>query len=131
MFHIKGQDPSLQVREYIYEEHTLIQTPIDPNPTWLSGDVIDVRRVVSRWQEKHDPPAKRPKVRSLDSIRVFSIDVQIPLQSAFPQPQGTYLPIPRQLHLLGLSPFEGRQHCGLDVSGCLSSCLTGFVPERD
>ncbi|KAK7693238.1 hypothetical protein QCA50_002804 [Cerrena zonata] len=109
-------DGPWDIRDFVVKQCFISKIPI---PTWLSGDVIDVRRVVSRWQEKHDPPAKRPKVRNLNPIRVSDTNVQVPLQSAFPQPQGTYLPIPRQLHLLSLSPFEGRQHCGLDVSGPL------------
>ncbi|CAL1704142.1 unnamed protein product [Somion occarium] len=85
-------DGPWDVRDFVVKQCFISKIPIPP---WLAGDVIDVRRVVSKWQEKHDPPAKRPK-------------------SSFPQPQGTYLPIPRQLHLLGLAPFEGRQHCGID-----------------
>lgn len=55
-----------------------------------------MRRLIGRWQEKCDPQKAKPKA-----------------QTAF-QPQGTYLPIPLQLHLLGLAPFQGRQHCGID-----------------
>ena len=35
---------------------------------------------------------------------------------AFPLPKRMTFSIPRQLHALGLEPFEGRQHSGIDVS---------------
>lgn len=35
-------------------------------------------------------------------------------------PYGTFLPMVRQLHILGLGAFEGRQHCGRDVRIVLS-----------
>ncbi|KAL4251632.1 3'-5' Exoribonuclease [Abortiporus biennis] len=86
-------DGPWDVRDFVVKQCFISKIQI---PIWLSGDVMDVRRLVARWQDKHDPHRK-PKV-----------------QSSFAQPQGTFLPITRQLHLLGLSPFEGRQHCGID-----------------
>ncbi|KAI0078183.1 hypothetical protein K474DRAFT_967896 [Panus rudis PR-1116 ss-1] len=83
-------DGPWDVRDFVVKQCFISKIPL---PSWLSGDVIDVRRLVSRWYEKHDSQKKSKS-------------------SQFPQ--GMYLPIPRQLHLLGLSPFEGRQHCGID-----------------
>lgn len=83
-------------------------------PHWLSGDVVDVRRLVGRWIEKHTDPTKKPKPqvhadRFHTCLRAHTLRL---LQ------QSTFLPITRQLHVLGLAPFEGRQHCGIDVSTC-------------
>ncbi|KAI0083989.1 ribonuclease H-like domain-containing protein [Irpex rosettiformis] len=67
-----------------------------PLPSWLTGDVLDVRRVVARWQERNNITRKS---RS---------------SNGFTASRGTFLPITRQLQLLGLGAFEGRQHCGID-----------------
>jgi len=57
-----------------------------PMPDWLRGDVLDVRRSVSQWVSQQ--PEHRPNRVTLN--------------------------ISRQLRALGLSPFEGRQHSGID-----------------
>jgi len=86
-------DGPWDVRDFVVKQCFMSKVSL---PIWLSGDVMDIRRLVARWQEKHDPH-KKPKG-----------------QQSFPQPQGMFLPITRQLHLLGLPPFQGRQHCGID-----------------
>lgn len=86
-------DGPWDVRDFVVKQCFISKITI---PTWLAGDVIDVRRVVARWQERNDPHmrAKAP--------------------GPFSQSRGTFLPIVRQLHVLGLGEFEGRQHCGMD-----------------
>lgn len=80
-------DGPWDVRDFVVKQCFISKIPI---PHWISGDVVDVRRLVGRWMEKHTDPSKKPKA------------------------QGTFLPITRQLHILSLAPFEGRQHCGID-----------------
>lgn len=58
--------------------------------------------------------AKAP-VSCLNNQRYRLPDPCAPLQGPFSQSRGTFLPIVRQLHVLGLGEFEGRQHCGMDV----------------
>ncbi|OSD02860.1 hypothetical protein PYCCODRAFT_1444927 [Trametes coccinea BRFM310] len=71
-----------------------------PIPPWLTWDIVDVRRVVGEWHAFSTPDpdggANRRPV------------------GAFPLPRRVSLSIPRQLHALGLEPFEGRQHSGID-----------------
>ncbi|KAI9064213.1 hypothetical protein FKP32DRAFT_1611313 [Trametes sanguinea] len=71
-----------------------------PIPSWLTWDIVDVRRLVGEWHAFSTPDpdggANRRPV------------------GAFPLPRRVSLSIPRQLHALGLEPFEGRQHSGID-----------------
>ena len=73
---------------------------------------MDVRRLVGRYLEKHADPSKktRPPVRATPYTHVT---ISHSMRRCY---QGTFLPITRQLQVLGLAPFEGRQHCGIDVS---------------
>ncbi|KAJ3556641.1 hypothetical protein NM688_g1912 [Phlebia brevispora] len=87
-------DGPWDIRDFVVKQCFISKMPL---PRWISGDVMDVRRVVAKWQEKTDLRSK-----SKGSV-------------AFSSPSGTFLPITRQLHLLGLGSFEGRQHCGMDV----------------
>lgn len=73
---------------------------------------MDVRRVVAQWQQRSDPHLKaRSSVCPSHTISPQG-RADTPQQMA---PMGTFLPMVRQLHLLGLGAFEGRQHCGRDV----------------
>lgn len=83
---------------------------------------MDVRRVVARWQEKNDARNK-PNGSVATVVLPCEESPLIPYQVAFASSSGTFLPITRQLHLLGLGSFEGRQHCGMDVCISLSSSL--------
>ncbi|KAF7970746.1 hypothetical protein HWV62_1520 [Athelia sp. TMB] len=64
-------------------------------PEWLRGDVIDVRKQVIFWSEGQ-PSSYRRTPRPKPGERRQSLG------------------IPLQLHALGLSSFEGRQHSGID-----------------
>ncbi|KAI0340609.1 hypothetical protein BDW22DRAFT_1360017 [Trametopsis cervina] len=86
-------DGPWDIRDFVVKQCFMSKISLPP---WLAGDVLDVRRVVARWQERNDT-AKKAKSQSL-----------------FPQSRGTFLPITRQLEVLGLGAFEGRQHCGID-----------------
>ena len=47
-----------------------------PLPSWLTGDVLDVRRVVARWQERNAPARKpRSSVRPLRLAMPFSLQL--------------------------------------------------------
>lgn len=51
------------------ETHSIKQIPI---PHWVSGDVMDVRRLVGRWLEKHVDPAKKTKPQVGRITHVFN-----------------------------------------------------------
>ncbi|KAI0374669.1 hypothetical protein BV20DRAFT_935217 [Pilatotrama ljubarskyi] len=72
-----------------------------PIPPWLTLDVMDVRRVVGEWHAFVTGGADRGGAERRPT-------------GAFPLPRRVTLSIPRQLHALGLEPFEGRQHSGID-----------------
>ncbi|KIP04762.1 hypothetical protein PHLGIDRAFT_75411 [Phlebiopsis gigantea 11061_1 CR5-6] len=83
-------DGPWDIRDFVVKQCFISRIPI---PQWLAGDVVDVRRVVAQWQQRSEQLHKpRPSVA----------------------PYGTFLPMVRQLHILGLGAFEGRQHCGRD-----------------
>ncbi|EKM55686.1 uncharacterized protein PHACADRAFT_256486 [Phanerochaete carnosa HHB-10118-sp] len=77
-------------------------------PTWLARDFIDVRRIVAQWQQRNDP--NKPRQQG-------------------PTPNCAYLPMVRQLHLLGLGPFQGRQHCGQDDTRNVARIITELARQ--
>ncbi|KAI0303413.1 ribonuclease H-like domain-containing protein [Multifurca ochricompacta] len=67
-------------------------------PLWLRGDVMDVRKVVSAWSEFSRPHTPKASSRGAALPRRKSPNIE------------------NQLRCLDLSPFEGRQHSGIDDS---------------
>ncbi|KAH9854042.1 ribonuclease H-like domain-containing protein [Lenzites betulinus] len=65
-------------------------------PVWLTWDVMDVRFAVGEWHA------------------LATAGTEYRTTGAFPLPRRVSLSIPRQLHALGLAPFEGRPHSGID-----------------
>jgi 3'-5' exoribonuclease 1 len=60
-------------------------------PSWLQGEVLDIRTTVVDWMKLQPGKDAKP----------------IPRRSAN---------IAAQLKALGLQAFRGREHCGIDVS---------------
>ncbi|KAI0708969.1 ribonuclease H-like domain-containing protein [Earliella scabrosa] len=87
-------DGPYDIRDFVVKQCFISKIPV---PVWLTWDVMDVRRAVGEW---HDFATAATRERSPDG--------------AFPLPRRVALSIPRQLHALGLEPFEGRQHSGID-----------------
>ncbi|KAI0721557.1 ribonuclease H-like domain-containing protein [Cerioporus squamosus] len=81
------------IRDFVVKQCFISKIPV---PVWLTWDVMDVRRAVGEWHDFTTALAERRQV------------------GAFPLPRRVILSIPRQLHALGLEPFEGRQHSGID-----------------
>ena len=86
-------------------------------PSWLKGDVLDVRKVVSVWAAMNrasDSQQINTKVCPellFDDRLSFSSYWQFPTSYHFRS-----LNITHQLRALRLGPFQGRLHCGIDVS---------------
>lgn len=79
-------DGPYDIRDFVIKQCFISKIRV---PYWLQGDVLDVRNSVSRW------------------VNFNAIYSQASLHRQV-------LNIPRQLHVLGLSEFEGRQHSGID-----------------
>ncbi|TFK90933.1 hypothetical protein K466DRAFT_573941 [Polyporus arcularius HHB13444] len=86
-------DGPYDIRDFVVKQCFISKIPV---PVWLTWDVMDVRRAVGEWHDFATASAERRQV------------------GAFPLPRRVVLSIPRQLHALGLEPFEGRQHSGID-----------------
>ncbi|RPD65915.1 hypothetical protein L226DRAFT_608848 [Lentinus tigrinus ALCF2SS1-7] len=86
-------DGPYDIRDFVVKQCFISKIPV---PVWLTWDVMDVRRAVGAW---HDFTTASADPREV---------------GAFPLPRRVTLSIPRQLHALGLEPFEGRQHSGID-----------------
>ncbi|KAI0781150.1 ribonuclease H-like domain-containing protein [Trametes elegans] len=86
-------DGPYDVRDFVVKQCFISKIPLPP---WLAADVMDVRRTVGEWHA------------------ATAADADKRLSGAFPIPRRVTLSIPRQLHALGLEPFEGRQHSGID-----------------
>ncbi|TBU48003.1 ribonuclease H-like domain-containing protein [Dichomitus squalens] len=89
-------DGPYDIRDFVVKQCFISKIPV---PAWLSGDVMDVRRVVGEWHDANTAAA----------VERRQVNV-----GAFPLPRRMTFPIPRQLHALGLEPFVGRQHSGID-----------------
>ncbi|KAI0336311.1 hypothetical protein GY45DRAFT_1315626 [Cubamyces sp. BRFM 1775] len=91
-------DGPYDVRDFVVKQCFISKIPV---PTWLTWDVMDVRRVVG-------------ECHAFTTSATVDRDAQRRPAGAFPLPRRVALSIPRQLHALGLEPFEGRQHSGID-----------------
>ncbi|KAI8998834.1 ribonuclease H-like domain-containing protein [Trametes punicea] len=90
-------DGPYDIRDFVVKQCFISKIPV---PVWLTWDVMDVRRSVGEWHAFATADADR----GADHRPA----------GAFPLPRRVTLSIPRQLHALGLEPFEGRQHSGID-----------------
>ncbi|KAI0049660.1 hypothetical protein FA95DRAFT_1488744 [Auriscalpium vulgare] len=82
-------DGPFDIRDFVVKQCFISQTAM---PHWLQGDVMDVRKVVSAWSDsKQNLSGKKPHF-----------------------PRRMTPNITAQLGILGLPPFEGRQHSGID-----------------
>ncbi|THH14704.1 hypothetical protein EW146_g5650 [Bondarzewia mesenterica] len=91
-------DGPFDVRDFVVKQCFISKMQM---PWWIRGDVMDVRKVVSRWQEVKQAQAKKP---------LF--------------PRRLSLNIAGQLRALGLAPFEGREHSGIDDARNISRIVT-------
>ncbi|KAJ3535068.1 hypothetical protein NMY22_g6655 [Coprinellus aureogranulatus] len=80
-------------------------------PSWMQGDVLDVRSVVLQWTRLQAPP-DRSKTKKQNAKRLFA---GLTARS---------LNIPAQLKALGLPEFDGRQHSGIDDARNIARVLT-------
>ncbi|KAI1787933.1 ribonuclease H-like domain-containing protein [Ganoderma leucocontextum] len=88
-------DGPYDVRDFVVKQCFVSKIPV---PIWLSWDVMDVRRVVGAWHDSSTATGAAERRQA----------------GASPLPKRVSFSISRQLHALGLEPFEGRQHSGID-----------------
>jgi len=69
-------------------------------PEWINGNFIDVKAMVKEWHAS--------VLRQAHRARPEQPSPTIPKELPYP------LSIRRQLEVLGLPPFKGREHCGID-----------------
>ncbi|KAA1471259.1 hypothetical protein DENSPDRAFT_775988 [Dentipellis sp. KUC8613] len=91
-------DGPFDVRDFVVKQCFISNISM---PDWIKGDVMDVRRTVSAWSEMKQTQTKKP---------LF--------------PRRISLNIPSQLRALGLAPFEGRQHSGIDDARNIARIVT-------
>ncbi|EMD38613.1 hypothetical protein CERSUDRAFT_105200 [Gelatoporia subvermispora B] len=90
-------DGPYDIRDFVVKQCFMSKMQM---PTWVQGDMMDVRVLVSDW---HASTMQRRPRRNKKNI-----------SRAFPLPKRMPLTISRQLQVLGLPPFEGRPHSGID-----------------
>ena len=81
------------------------------------GRVARLRHRGFRRAPSGASPAGTAPISLLDAVCADRSQSCAAQNGLFPRPRRMALSIPRQLHALGLEPFEGRQHSGIDVSG--------------
>ncbi|KIK59676.1 hypothetical protein GYMLUDRAFT_169268 [Collybiopsis luxurians FD-317 M1] len=87
-------DGPYDVRDFVVKTCFISQTPM---PAWLRGDILDVHRLVTDWSIMQNYRGRKMKA-----------------MLALNHPKRPSLNIASQLRVLGLSPFEGRKHSGID-----------------
>ncbi|KAF8136290.1 ribonuclease H-like domain-containing protein [Boletus edulis] len=87
-------DGPFDIRDFVVKQCFISNVPM---PSWLRGDVLDVRKVVSVWAAMN---------KASDTQQM---NVKYPPSYHFRS-----LKIPQQLRSLALGPFQGRAHCGID-----------------
>ncbi|KAI0928325.1 hypothetical protein AcV5_005929 [Taiwanofungus camphoratus] len=88
-------DGPFDIRDFVVKQCFISKIGM---PAWIKGDVLDVRSAVNsafvlnrnRRRHRHH------------SLHSYNLPIRLSLS------------IPRQLEVLSLSPFEGRQHSGID-----------------
>lgn len=79
-----------------------------PHPPYLMGDIIDVRMAVRDYLDRANSRAAR--------------------RGRYGRPYAvTSLRVPAQLQALGLGPFEGREHSGIDDTRNIARIVVGLV----
>ncbi|PCH38334.1 hypothetical protein WOLCODRAFT_65071 [Wolfiporia cocos MD-104 SS10] len=91
-------DGPYDVRDFVVKQCFISKVPM---PAWITGDVLDVRSEVRALLDAETSRKPQERKRSASAY-------------AFPVNPRMVLTIPRQLQALGLSPFEGRHHSGID-----------------
>ncbi|KIJ69481.1 hypothetical protein HYDPIDRAFT_80257 [Hydnomerulius pinastri MD-312] len=87
-------DGPFDIRDFVVKQCFISNIPM---PSWLKGDVLDVRRVVSVWAATNGASENQQiRTRFATSYHLRSLN------------------IPQQLRALGLGPFQGRAHSGID-----------------
>ncbi|KAJ7470545.1 ribonuclease H-like domain-containing protein [Mycena latifolia] len=89
-------DGPFDIRDFVVKQCFISQIPI---PDWMNGDVLDVRALVMAHTSGRKPQRG-------------------------PSPGTGTLNIPAQLSALGLPPFEGQLHSGIDDTRNLARIMT-------
>ncbi|KAJ7134947.1 ribonuclease H-like domain-containing protein, partial [Mycena crocata] len=94
-------DGPFDIRDFVVKQCFISRISI---PDWMSGDVLDVRALVAAHTSGRKPQRG-------------------------PSPGTGTLNIPAQLMVLGLTPFIGRQHSGIDDGRNLARILAQLAQE--
>ncbi|KZT65438.1 hypothetical protein DAEQUDRAFT_731375 [Daedalea quercina L-15889] len=106
-------DGPFDIRDFVVKQCFISKIAM---PAWITGDVLDIRKAVHMLLDA--APSERP-----------TADERSGRQYSFPIPRRMTLTIPRQLSALGLAPFQGRQHSGIDDTRNIARILSE-LPKR-
>ncbi|CDO70703.1 hypothetical protein BN946_scf184798.g18 [Trametes cinnabarina] len=117
-------DGPYDIRDFVVKQCFISKADTHPSmahlghhrrPT-IGGRMARILRPKSGWRRESSPGAYAHCARSHHSTpsRRTQSRLLVTQVGAFPLPRRVSLSIPRQLHALGLEPFEGRQHSGID-----------------
>ncbi|KAJ6455799.1 ribonuclease H-like domain-containing protein, partial [Mycena sanguinolenta] len=98
-------DGPFDVRDFVVKQCFISQIPF---PDWMTGDVLDVRTMVMAHTASHTT-GTQPQHGRLHRIATLNI--------------------PGQLLALGLPPFIGRQHSGIDDARNLTRIMAHLARE--
>jgi len=104
-------DGPFDVRDFVVKQCFISKIPM---PSWLQGDILDIRTTVLEWLHSTQVEAANQGARAHD----------------WNNPGRRSLNIPAQLKVLGLPRFEGRHHSGIDDSRNLTKVVAELA-RRD
>ncbi|KAF8590520.1 hypothetical protein K439DRAFT_1403650 [Ramaria rubella] len=98
-------DGPFDIRDFVVKQCFISKMKM---PEWLQGDVVDVRKQVAAWLAQRQGLTRK-------NVSFYSSRSGSPGQS---------LNISKQLSVLSLPPFQGRQHSGIDDTRNIARILT-------
>ncbi|KAF9562164.1 hypothetical protein CPC08DRAFT_706893 [Agrocybe pediades] len=97
-------DGPWDIRDFFVKQCFISQVEM---PSWIQGDVLDVRFAVQHWVNSETGPHTKPGLSKISNgVRRPSLNISA------------------QLKILGLPAFEGRQHSGIDDTRNIAKIVT-------
>lgn len=126
-------EPLQDLRDFVAKQCYISSIP---RPVWLKGSYIDLRSSATAYLARKMPVV----IESVEITATTTLDDEGYITTTNPKPtilipttKGLATPnIPAVLKALGLEPFEGRQHSGIDDVRNIARILQELIkPERN
>ncbi|GAW08479.1 3 -5 exoribonuclease 1 [Lentinula edodes] len=107
---VLDEDGPYDVRDFVVKQCFISKIDM---PSWLKGDVLDVKKMVTSWSIMQNYRGRKMKA-----------------MLARNHPNRPSLNISSQLRVLGLPAFQGRKHSGIDDARNISRIMSEYPNRR-